>query len=160
LSLHNISKDASPFANGGGSGAAGTGPTGSSSQRIHQDEKVDEALQYNTIRTVRFSVTSRTVSSFRDAHEVVSEVQRVLEHLGLQFERPTRFMFICAIEDPSPAAGAADSLDRAGKQVTILEVEVCKIWLLHLYGVHIKRVAGSAWHYKEMNHLIAANLRL
>ena len=58
----------------------------------------------------------------------------------LSMKRDTSlYLFSCTISE-----------NGSSKPELIFEVEVCKVWLLNLHGVKIKRVLGPALKFKEV----------
>ncbi|KAJ3125507.1 Serine/threonine-protein kinase par-1, partial [Nowakowskiella sp. JEL0407] len=101
-----------------------------------------------TIRTVRFTFNSNTTSSLA-AFMVFQEVHRVLVCLQLQhggrltFTRPDDlYLLNCKLASTLPE----DNVE--------FEVEVCKLWLLKLHGVRIKRLSGNPFIFKDVYNML------
>lgn len=131
--------------------------TDSSSIESLSVEKVTEWHQLHhpakQIRSVRFPFSDATTSNW-PPHEIFFKVHRVLVLLKARypgqftFQRlPDYYVFECKLEIP-------------GEEQLKFEVEVCKVWLMKLHGVKIKRSSGSAMLFKDVYELITSELRL
>ncbi|KAI9105241.1 KA1 domain/Ssp2 C-terminal domain-containing protein [Phlyctochytrium arcticum] len=106
------------------------------------------------IRTVRFAFHSATTSTqapsaiFQEVHRVLVLVSR---HHGnrLSFRRvEDYYMLNCKLTEPNPEHSVE------------FEVEVCKVWLLKMHGVRIKRLSGSPFIFKETYSDFVSSLEL
>ncbi|KAI8918226.1 KA1 domain/Ssp2 C-terminal domain-containing protein [Powellomyces hirtus] len=113
---------------------------------IHRPAKI--------IRTVRFAFHSATTSTqspstvFQEVHRVLSDISRI--HDGKMFYKRVEdyYMFNCKLTQPN----AEDNLE--------FEVEVCKVWLLKIHGVRIKRLSGNPFLFKEVYSDLVSSLEL
>ncbi|KAI8607467.1 hypothetical protein BC830DRAFT_1053524, partial [Chytriomyces sp. MP71] len=97
-------------------------------------------------RTARYSFNPKTTSTlspnyiFQDVHRVLVSMQKIVEG-RLVFTRPSDFYLIqCKLTSEN------EEVD--------FDVEVCKVWLLQLHGVRIKKQGGSALKFKEAYSII------
>ncbi|KAJ3161812.1 Map microtubule affinity-regulating kinase [Geranomyces michiganensis] len=113
---------------------------------IHRPAKV--------IRTVRFAFHSSNTSTLSPSN-IFQEVHRVLVDIArshddrLVYKRVQDFyMFNCKLTQPN----AEDNVE--------FEIEVCKVWLLKLHGVRVKRLSGNPFLFKELYSDIVNSLEL
>ncbi|KAJ3191311.1 Map microtubule affinity-regulating kinase [Irineochytrium annulatum] len=106
------------------------------------------------IRAVRYSFNPSLTSTlppsviFQDVHRVLILLQRLYDD-RLQFKRETDYYLLkCRVREPNQD----NDVD--------FEVEVCKIWLLKLHGVRIKRISGSALVFKDIYSNICDSLNI
>jgi serine/threonine protein kinase len=95
----------------------------------------NDAEYFEDIRAVRFGL-NMIMKQSKSQVEVITLVERMVTELNLKCERRGRFTFICSEDHPMG-------------NVTV-EVEVCKVWLLNVFGVRIKRLNGDAFGYKTV----------
>ncbi|KAJ3410443.1 Map microtubule affinity-regulating kinase [Chytridiales sp. JEL 0842] len=114
------------------------------------------------IRSARYSFNTHTTSSLSPS-AIFQEVHRVLLMLKksyadekfLYFERdPDFYQLNCKLKSTATSPGSG------GEEEVVFEIEVCKIWLLKLHGVRIKRLAGSAFVFKDVYSKIVENLAI
>jgi serine/threonine protein kinase len=115
----------------------------------HQIHRPPKAL-----RNMRFPFSKKTYSShleapkmFQDIHQILMSVVDNMTHLfNLKFVRnPDHYLFLCSTE-------YIDS------SIVKFEVEVCKIWLLKMHGIRIKRLSGDGMNFKAINDMIIQGL--
>ncbi|KAJ3194753.1 MAP microtubule affinity-regulating kinase 1 [Irineochytrium annulatum] len=106
------------------------------------------------IRAVRYNFNSATTSPLNPA-AIFQEVHRVMMLLSRQFDGRLRFervedlyMLHCALKEGNEENNVE------------FEVEVCKIWLLKLHGIRIKRLTGSAFVFKDIYSSVVDALNL
>lgn len=108
-----------------------------------------------TVRTMRYSFNKSTTSSlyepariFQDVHKVLLDIADAGQDLFLlAFQRPTNFyLFECSIIYPN----REESLK--------FDIEVCKVWLLKMHGIRIKRLQGDSFDYKQIHNDIVERL--
>lgn len=106
------------------------------------------------IRSVRFSFNSSTTSElapstiFQDVHRVLILLQGKFPN-QLAFQRIEDFyVFNCSLKRPI----AEESVN--------FEIEVCKVWLMKMHGVKIKRLGGNALMFKGVYEEISSELRI
>jgi serine/threonine protein kinase len=106
------------------------------------------------IRSARYSFNPQTTSSLSPS-AIFQEVHRVLlllrKHYDdkLAFERlDDYYQLNCKLKQ----GNTDDDVE--------FEIEVCKIWLLKLHGVRIKRLGGSAFVFKDVYSKIVENLNI
>ncbi|KAI9208699.1 uncharacterized protein BJ171DRAFT_489715 [Polychytrium aggregatum] len=112
------------------------------------------------IRSVRFAFNSATTSSmapalmFQEVHRVLVVMQS--RHSNqLQFSRvEDYYMLECSYTLSS------DSPDAADGEFVKFEIEICKVWLLKVHGVRLKRLSGSALIFKELHSEFVGMLEL
>lgn len=105
------------------------------------------------IRTVRFSFNPATTSDLAPAiffHEIYRAIMGLqVRYLGLMFKRVDEYyMFNCSYrysDEQEPVS---------------FEIELCKIWLLKVHGVRIKRLGGDPFIYKDLHNNFIAELDL
>lgn len=114
--------------------------------RLHRPPK--------TIRTVRFAFNSATTSTLPPS-AIFQEVHRGLVQIGRTYDNHltyTRvedyYMLTCKLTQPNPD----DTVE--------FEVEVCKVWLLKLHGVRIKRLSGNPFIFKGIYSDFVSALQL
>ncbi|KAJ3111566.1 MAP/microtubule affinity-regulating kinase 3 [Phlyctochytrium bullatum] len=106
------------------------------------------------IRSVRYNFSSKTTSTLNPA-AIFQEVHRVLLLLQRQFDNRISFQrtddfyqLTCKLSEPNPENNVE------------FEIEVCKIWLLKVHGVRIKRLSGSAFVFKDIYASIVDELNI
>jgi hypothetical protein len=104
------------------------------------------------IRAVKFNFRKGTSSALLDPASMFQEVHKVLASLPefsektLTFKRhPEYYDFICMFK-----------ID--GKETLQFDVEICKVWLLDVHAVKIKRRQGDAYHFKRFYDKIVDGL--
>ncbi|ORY35255.1 kinase-like protein [Rhizoclosmatium globosum] len=142
--------DSSSFFSPVGSSFSPTGTT------ILSDQEIEKWHEFNKppkeIRTARYSFNPKTTSTlspsyiFQDVHRVLVSMQKLIDGT-LQFKRkPEYYLIQCHM--------SAD-----GEEVEF-DVEVCKVWLLNLHGVRIKKQGGSAIKFKDAYSMIVDTLNI
>ncbi|KJE96246.1 CAMK/CAMKL protein kinase, variant [Capsaspora owczarzaki ATCC 30864] len=96
------------------------------------------------IRSVRIFTLAKT-SAKKPPAELLSDVTRILTSLFLPFEKVDSWVLLCTYHS-------------AQNEQVVFEIEICKVWLLSLYGISIKRMSGSLWVYKELYNQISNQL--
>ncbi|KAI9343200.1 hypothetical protein BDR26DRAFT_783556, partial [Obelidium mucronatum] len=92
-------------------------------------------------RSARYSFNPKTTSTlapsyiFQDIHRVLVCMQKMIDG-QLQLKRKHEYYLIQC------------HMSSEGEEVEF-DVEVCKIWLLNLHGVRIKKQGGSAIKFKD-----------
>lgn len=106
------------------------------------------------IRSVRFGFNSATTSElppsaiFQDVHRVLILLQARYAN-QISFTRvEDYYVFNCQLTTPNPD----DNVQ--------FEIEVCKVWLMKLHGVKIKRISGNALIFKEIYENVVYDLRI
>ncbi|KAJ3100257.1 Map microtubule affinity-regulating kinase [Phlyctochytrium planicorne] len=106
------------------------------------------------IRAVRYNFSSKTTSSlnpaaiFQEVHRVLLLVQRLYDN-RISFNRvEDYYMFHCKLSEPNPDHNVE------------FEIEVCKIWLLKVHGIRMKRLTGSAFVFKDLYTSIVDELNI
>ena len=95
----------------------------------------------NEIRVVRYSFNPKLTSPlnpsaiFQDVHRVLLILKRQYDG-KLQFSRPTSLYYLKC------------ELVGMGEDDLEFDIEICRIWLLKVHGVKIKRLAGNAINFK------------
>ncbi|KAJ1564958.1 Serine/threonine-protein kinase par-1 [Nowakowskiella sp. JEL0078] len=96
------------------------------------------------IRTVRFNFNSNTTSSaapflvFQEVTRALMCIQKMHDN-NLKFTRPNDlYLLACSLN----STVAEDRIE--------FEVEVCKLWLMKVHGVRIKRISGNPFIYKDV----------
>lgn len=108
-----------------------------------------------TIRTMRYSFQKGTTSNF-DPARIFQDIHRALtdladdnqDYFSIKFHRPNmdHYLFECLVEYPMK------------DEIVKFDIEVCKVWLLKLHGVRIKRKQGDPFDYKQINNGFVAKL--
>ncbi|KAI8926581.1 hypothetical protein BC831DRAFT_455857 [Entophlyctis helioformis] len=106
------------------------------------------------IRSMRFSFNSSTTSAtidpatmFQDVHRVLMFVSRMYNG-NLKYSRvPDYYMFRCEMPD-------AETPDVPLE----FEVEICKVWLLKVHGLRMKRISGNVFAFKDIYSQFVADL--
>ena len=100
------------------------------------------------IRSVKpFSGRDKMVAFLHHSpDEMIVRLTKTLSGMCLRSKRRTDYLFLC--EFKSATAGRL-----------LFDVEICKMWLLPLYGVRVTRVMGDAWLYKEISEKILASAK-
>ena len=98
-------------------------------------------------RSLRFTWNMRTTSSM-DAHDVITEIKRVLDIQRVDYDTRDKFLLLCSLGEEA--------------QETFLqwEMEVCKLPRLSVNGVRFKRLVGNSMGYKNIVANITNELRL
>ncbi|KAJ3215709.1 MAP microtubule affinity-regulating kinase 1 [Dinochytrium kinnereticum] len=106
------------------------------------------------IRAVRYNFSSKTTSTLNPA-AIFQEVHRVLLILQRQYDNRIGFSRVddfyqlnCRLAEPN------------SENDVEFEVEVCKIWLLKVHGIRIKRLSGSAFVFRDIYASIVDELNL
>ena len=127
--------------------------------------EVDKDVEYwkelnvpaKNIRSMRFSF-NRATSSNMDPADIFRELTITLNKLNRQrsnnltFSRnnPDYYLLICKFRNPFSTVD----------DPVIFEVEVCKVWLLKIHGLRIKRIAGSPLLFKELYVFLETELKI
>ncbi len=114
--------------------------------RIHKPPK--------EIRTVKWMFNAKTTSNlppsaiFQRVHAALIEMQKMLND-QISFKRiDDYYIMYCEFKTPN----AEDSVS--------FDIEVCKVWLLKLYGVKVKRISGDPLLFKDLYAQVIDLLRL
>ena len=95
----------------------------------------NDAAYMEDIRSIKFSL-NMTILGTKTQFDVIALVDKMLTEFKYRFDRRGRFTFICHEDHPMG--------------LIVIEVEVCKVWLLNVFGVRIKRLNGDALVYRSM----------
>ncbi len=98
------------------------------------------------MRTLKGPFNAATTST-KTPPAILSEIERVLRANVLLFER--HGYVVTAWSDPSKTL-----------QSFRMEFEVCRIPLMGMYGVRLKRITGDVWHYKSVCEVLVGQMRL
>lgn len=109
-------------------------------------------------------------SSSRPARDICAEVARVLEANGVRYQL-NAFVFHCWWIDPTMANNptqtvtGSEALQEAAPVIATMNhvsfnIEICKIQRLALYGLHLNRVDGDTWLYKQLCDHLTGQMRL
>ena len=98
-------------------------------------------------RSLRFTWNMRTTSSM-DAHDVITEIKRVLDIQRVEYDTKEKFMLLCSLGDEGE------------ENLIQWEMEVCKLPRLSVNGVRFKRLVGNSMGYKNIVANITSELRL
>ena len=129
-----------------------TYPTDAEIQSWHDTHK-----PASVIRTVRFpfhkglaSFELEPAKIFVDLHDCLCTLSEMGTASGLftfEFKRPINDYYLFEIK-----------VDYCGKRVLKFDAEVCKLWMLKMHGVRLKRIHGDSFDFKYFNGLIVENL--
>ncbi|KAI8799601.1 KA1 domain/Ssp2 C-terminal domain-containing protein [Cladochytrium replicatum] len=107
------------------------------------------------IRSVRFAYNSTTTSSappsqiFMSVHQALVLIQKREPSNRLTFTRvPDLYMLNCEYVP----VNADDRIE--------FEIEVCKLWLLKLHGIRVKRLSGNPFVFKDLYHSLVDFMKL
>ncbi|KAJ3347403.1 Map microtubule affinity-regulating kinase [Entophlyctis luteolus] len=106
------------------------------------------------IRSVRYSFNPKTTSTlapnyiFQDIHRVLVLLQRSFPGTMIFSRVPAYYIVNCKMNYTDTEEEVA------------FDVEVCKMWLLNLHGVRIKKQGGSALRFKESYAAIVDMLQI
>jgi hypothetical protein len=110
------------------------------------------------IRSMRFSFNTAT-SSTMEPGEIFKRLHRTLRLLSKQYEN--RFQFQRQNPDYLQLTCRLLPNSRNSSEPPLLfEVEVCKVWLLNLHGIRIKRIAGNPIMFKEIFGFVESELKI
>ena len=98
-------------------------------------------------RSLRFTWNMRTTSSM-DAHDVITEIKRVLDIQRVDYDTRDKFLLLCSLGE------------EAQEDFLQWEMEVCKLPRLSVNGVRFKRLVGNSMGYKNIVANITSELRL
>ncbi|TPX33708.1 hypothetical protein SmJEL517_g03441 [Synchytrium microbalum] len=120
-------------------------------------------LPASDIRTVRFPFTASTTSSFEPA-ALFKEVHRALLILRGSQGSNVEVLFT----RPSPQSYTLNCVARRCKDPSLspedaiveFEIEVCRVWLMKLYGIKITRTSGRVEDFKYYKEIIVGSLRI
>ncbi|KAJ3106347.1 Map microtubule affinity-regulating kinase [Phlyctochytrium bullatum] len=108
------------------------------------------------IRTVRYSFNPSLTSTlpptqvFQDVHRVLLMLQRHYNN-RLSFTRHDDYYLLrCKLAAGLGNGSSTGPGDEEGGVSVEFEIEVCKVWLLKLHGVRLKRILGNALLFKEV----------
>ncbi|KAJ3259039.1 Serine/threonine-protein kinase par-1 [Chytriomyces hyalinus] len=124
--------------------------------QMPSDKEIEKWHEFNRapkeIRTARYSFNPRTTSTlspsyiFQDVHRVLVSMQKIVNG-SLVFHRPSdHYLIQCKLT--------------AENEEVDFDIEVCKMWLLQLHGVRIKKQGGSAMKFKEAYSTIVEMLNI
>lgn len=92
------------------------------------------------------STTSRLTET-----EVMNEIERVLEHLDVEYTKPNNYTYRCR----------KNAMERRGaKKQVEFSFEICLIANLDMIGIKRKRIHGDIWHYKQLCEEILSSTHL
>lgn len=117
--------------------------TGGGGPEVTGSREVDDSKP----RSLRFTFSMKTTSS-KDPDVIMSEIRRVLEMNGVDYEQRERYLLFCVHGD-----GRGDNLIQ-------WEMEVCKLPRLSLNGVRFKRISGTSMAFKNIASKISNELCL
>ncbi|KAJ3021187.1 Serine/threonine-protein kinase par-1 [Thoreauomyces humboldtii] len=106
------------------------------------------------IRTVRFAFNATTTSAdppssiFQEVHRVLAEIARAHDDRLVYRRVEDYYMFNCKLTQ----ANAEENVE--------FEVEVCKVWLLKIHGLRIKRLSGNPFLFKELYTDLTGSMEL
>ncbi|XP_033126651.1 MAP/microtubule affinity-regulating kinase 3-like isoform X3 [Anneissia japonica] len=112
--------------------------------RTSERERLEDAVKP---RSLRFTFSMKTTSS-KEPEQIMMEIQRVLEHLNIDFEQREKYLVFCVNGD-----GSSENLIQ-------WEMEVCKLPRLSLNGVRFKRISGTSIAFKNIASKISNELCL
>ncbi|XP_071963147.1 MAP/microtubule affinity-regulating kinase 3-like isoform X3 [Antedon mediterranea] len=118
--------------------------SGNMLRSFSERERLEDAVKP---RSLRFTFSMKTTSS-KDPEQIMMEIQRVLEHLNIDFEQREKFLVFCVNGD-----GSSENLIQ-------WEMEVCKLPRLSLNGVRFKRISGTSIAFKNIASKISNELCL
>jgi hypothetical protein len=109
------------------------------------------------IRSMRFSFNQK-LSSTKEPSDIFRQLTITLNKLNQQRSQSITYsrtntnyyLLICKLRNPFSTSD--DPL--------IFEVEVCKVWLLKIHGLRLKRIAGSPLLFKELYAFLETELRI
>ncbi|KAJ3237465.1 Serine/threonine-protein kinase par-1 [Chytriomyces hyalinus] len=124
--------------------------------QMPSDKEIEKWHEFNRppkeIRTARYSFNPKTTSTlspsyiFQDVHRVLVSMQKIVNG-SLVFHRPSdHYLIQCKLT--------------AENEEVDFDIEVCKMWLLQLHGVRIKKQGGSAMQFKEAYSTIVEMLNI
>lgn len=96
------------------------------------------------VRTVRFSFNSSTTSSesavmtFQEVHRVLLDIAEANNGKFTFHRIPELYLVNCKLSANTP------------NEEVEFEIEVCKIWMLKLHGIRIKRLSGNPFAFKKI----------
>lgn len=99
-------------------------------------------------RSLRFTWSMKTTSNM-NAADVVNEIKRVLDLNMCDYESRDKYLLYCGHRSP-----------QNNHVLVQWEMEVCKLPRLHLNGVRMKRVHGSAIDFRNIATKITHDLNL
>ena len=115
----------------------------------------DKAPDVTLIRTQRFAIIgdSKTTSKLAPLDllrkmETILKEQRIMVCLG-----HSPWIFQCRFHAEANVINST-----APREPVLMEIEICKAWLLNVYGVRMKRVSGNALAYKQVYERICKAL--
>jgi len=105
-----------------------------------------------TLRSLRFAFTDTTTTNKFTPLVLWNKLIEVLETMkpAMTFEQVGQWTTSCKFA-PDP---------RNPKNIIVFEAEVCKVWLLKLNGVRMKRLSGNALEYKTIYEKVVRLLNL
>ena len=138
---------------------SGTGSGGDDSEPGAKDVQAWHELHRppKMIRSMRFSFNTAT-SSTMEPDDIYKQFVKVLQMLTKRYQNyfvfqrqnPDYYLLTCRLMHPSREVDSS----------SLFEIEVCKVWLLKLHGIRIKRIAGNPLLFKEVYSFIESELKL
>ncbi|KAJ3390542.1 Serine/threonine-protein kinase par-1 [Chytriomyces hyalinus] len=124
--------------------------------QMPSDKEIEKWHEFNRppkeIRSARYSFNPKTTSTlspsyiFQDVHRVLVSMQKVVNGTLVFHRSSDHYLIQCKL--------------KAENEEVDFDIEVCKVWLLQLYGVRIKKQGGSAMKFKEAYSTIVEMLNI
>ena len=136
-------------------GSGSNGDTEPSAKEIQEWHELH--LPAKVVRSMRFSFNTAT-SSTLEPSVIFKRLHRVLILLSKRYEGA----FMYQRPDPGYYLLTCRLHNRRNESEgpLIFEVEVCKVWLLKLHGLRIKRMGGNPLLFKEIYGFIESELKI
>ena len=125
------------------------------------DDETD--LRRNEVHAVKpvylrglFSIST---TSARPLTVIITDITRVLSHLGIMFKETTGG-FSCRDSNSFPGDRSTYLDEMRPAMVLLFEMIIVKVPLLSLHGIQFKKIQGATWHYKLIASQILRKLLL